>query len=91
MSLSQVPIPLDRASKECYDALVLKRTTMTNDNLEEVVSRCVVDVVARKVHIYSDHGNDRVVECESVDEFMNVLDYVRSHVNEDILFYSDAL
>ena len=64
---------------------------MANDNSEEVVSRCVVDVISRKVHIYSDHGNNRVVECESVDEFINVLDYVRVHVNEDIVFYSDPV
>lgn len=63
---------------------------MTNDNSKEVVTRCVVDVIARKVHIYSDYGNDRVVECESVDEFMNVLNYVRSNVNEDMLFYSNS-
>lgn len=58
---------------------------------EEFLSRCVVDIISRKIHIYSDQGNERTVECESVDEFMNVLGFIKSQVKENIVFYSELL
>ena len=55
---------------------------------QEMLSRCVVDTLARKFYLYSDQGGERVVECETIDQFMNVLEVVRSQVNEDSLAYS---
>jgi len=55
---------------------------------QEMLSRCVVDTLARKFYLYSDQGGERVVECETVDQFMNVLEVVRSQVKEDSLAYS---
>lgn len=56
---------------------------------QEFLNRCVVDTIARKFYLYSSEGNERVVECEDVDQFMNVLKVVRSQVNEDQLAYSN--
>lgn len=56
---------------------------------EQFLSRCVVDTLARKFYLYSDQGDERVVECETVEQFMNVLDVVRSQLDEDTLAYSD--
>lgn len=53
-----------------------------------MLSRCVVDTLARKFYLYSDQGGERVVECETIDQFVNVLEVVRSQVNEDSLAYS---
>ena len=55
---------------------------------EEMLSRCVVDTLARKFYLYSDKGGERVVECENVDQFMNVLEVVRTQVSDDCLAYS---
>jgi hypothetical protein len=66
---------------------VINQTTMTA-NTEEFLSRCVVDTLARKFYLYSSDGNERVVECETVDQFMNVLEVVRTQVDEDMLAYS---
>jgi hypothetical protein len=55
---------------------------------QEMLSRCVVDTLARKFYLYSDQGGERVVECETIDQFVNVLEVVRSQVNEDSLAYS---
>ena len=46
---------------------------------DECLSRCVVDTVQRKVHLYSDEGDAKTVECETVEEFMNVLRFVRDN------------
>jgi hypothetical protein len=57
-------------------------------NTEEFLTRCVVDTLARKFYLYSSDGDERVVECETVDQFMNVLGVVRTQVDEDMLAYS---
>jgi hypothetical protein len=56
---------------------------------EEILSRCVVDTLARKFYLYSSEGSERVVECESIEQFMNVLELVRTQVSEDCLAYSN--
>jgi hypothetical protein len=56
---------------------------------EEFLTRCVVDTLARKFYLYSNQGNERVVDCESVEQFMNVLEVVRTQLDEDTLIYSN--
>jgi hypothetical protein len=56
---------------------------------EELLSRCVVDTLARKFYLYSSEGKEKVVECETIDQFMNVLEVVRTQVSEDCLAYSN--
>ena len=56
---------------------------------EEFLSRCVVDTLARKFYLYSTEGKEKIVECETVDQFMNVLEVVRTQVSEDCLAYSN--
>ena len=60
-------------------------------NTEEYLSRCVVDTLARKFYLYSSEGGERVVECETVEQFMNVLEVVRTQVDEETLVYSNPL
>lgn len=56
---------------------------------EEFLTRCVVDTLARKFYLYSSEGSEKVVECQTVDQFMNVLEVVRTQVNTDNLVYSN--
>jgi hypothetical protein len=56
---------------------------------EEFLSRCVVDTLARKFYLYSSEGEEKLVECETVDQFMYVLELVRSQVSDDCLAYSN--
>ena len=58
-------------------------------NTEEYLSRCVVDTLARKFYLYSSEGGEKVVECETVEQFMNVLEVVRTQVDEETLVYSN--
>ena len=58
---------------------------------DEYVTRCVVDPVKRSVYLYSNEGDEKVVECETVDLFMNVLEFVRATCSEDVLSYSNPL
>ena len=56
---------------------------------DEFLTRCVVATLARKFYLYSSEGGEKVVECETVDQFMNVLDVVRSQLDEETLVYSN--
>ena len=58
---------------------------------DEVLTRCVVDPVSRKFFLYSSDGNERVVECETVDQFMGVLELCRDLLGNDVLKYADPL
>lgn len=51
--------------------------------MEESLSRCVVDFVSKKVYIYSDQGNQKTVVCETSEEFMNVLKFLKTQLTED--------
>lgn len=55
---------------------------------QEFLTRCVVDTLARKFYLYSSEGSEKVVECETVEQFMNVLEVVRDQLDEDTLVYS---
>lgn len=53
----------------------------------DVLNKVVVDLEKRKFYLYSDEGNERVVECETTEEFMNVLKLCREMLDEDTLKY----
>jgi hypothetical protein len=57
----------------------------------EYLSRCVVDPIKRTVYLYSSEGSEKQVTCETVDEFMNVLEFVRATVDEETLSYANPL
>lgn len=59
---------------------------------DEYLTRCVVDTSKRTFNLYSNLGTEKVVGCENMNEFMNVLSFVRSMLDEtDELVYADPL
>ena len=58
---------------------------------DEYLTRCVVDPMNRKFFIYSSEGDERVVDCETIDQFMSVLDLVRSQCADDVIAYVNPL
>ena len=58
---------------------------------DEYLTRCVVDPVKRTVYLYSNEGSEKQVTCDTVDEFMNVLEFVRATVDEETLSYANPL
>jgi hypothetical protein len=58
---------------------------------DEFLTRCVVDPLKRTVYLYSSDGNEKQVSCETVEQFMNVLAFVRETVGEDTLSYANSL
>ena len=58
---------------------------------DEYLTRCVVDPVKRTVYLYSDEGTTKEVVCDTVEEFMNVLEFVRATLDENVLSYANPL
>ena len=58
---------------------------------DEYLSRCVIDPIKRTVYLYSNEGAEKQVTCDTVEEFMNVLEFVRATVDEETLSYANPL
>jgi hypothetical protein len=58
---------------------------------DEYLTRCVVDPVKRTIYLYSSEGDEKQVTCETVEEFMSALDFVRSTVDAETLSYANPL
>lgn len=55
------------------------------------LARCVVNPMDRKFYLYSDEGDEKVVDCETMEQFFSVLEVVRKDCPKDMLSYSDPL
>ena len=58
---------------------------------DDWLSKCVIDPSKRKVYLYSEDGEKRTVDCDTVQEFMNVLNFVRATASEDMISYAEPL
>ena len=58
---------------------------------EDYLTRCVADPVKRKFYLYSEQGDEKVLDCETVDQFMSVLELCRAVLDEDTLAYANPL
>jgi hypothetical protein len=56
---------------------------------QECVEGIVIDLCTRTFLLLSDQGSERLVECDTVEEFMNVLEVVTSNLNPDQIEYAD--
>ena len=56
--------------------------------MEEYIDSVVIDMSQRKFTLFSTEGSEKVVECESYDQFMNVFKVVRDKVDEEMIFYT---
>ena len=77
---------LDALAEIPYNTKVINGTPMSNT---ECVQGIVIDVCTRSFLLLSDEGNEKMVECETVNEFMNVLEVVTANLDEDQIEYAD--
>ena len=55
------------------------------------VVKTIVDICSRSFKIVSDEGYIQLVQCESVQEFMDVLKVCQEFMDEDMLVYSEII
>ena len=58
---------------------------------DEYLMKCVVDPAKRSFYLYSNEGEEKVVECDTVEQFMDVLEVGRDTCPEGRLIYAEPL
>ena len=56
---------------------------------EEFVQGIVIDVCTRSFLLLSDQGDQKFVECDNIDQCMNVMEVVTANLNEDQIEYAE--
>jgi len=57
----------------------------------ENVSNILIDVCKRTVIVLGNEGDTRLVECETINEFMNVLKIIDKHIDPEMVLYAKPL
>tara|TARA_B100001093_G_scaffold105830_1_gene98169 strand:- start:11873 stop:12070 length:198 start_codon:yes stop_codon:yes gene_type:complete len=60
-------------------------------NAETYVENVVIDICNRSFLVTSDNNDERMVECDSVREFMDVLEVCTAHLEEDQILYTEPV
>ena len=55
------------------------------------VVKTIVDICSRSFKIVSDEGYIQLVQCESAEEFMDVLQVGNDFLDEDMLVFSEII
>ena len=55
------------------------------------VVKTIVDICSRTFKIVSDEGYIQLVQCETIQEFMDVLEVCQEFMDEDMLVYSEII
>lgn len=57
---------------------------------EQLLESVAIDVCTRSVLLTADDGSEKIVECDTVDEFMNVIEFVRAIVPDEQVVYAEV-
>lgn len=57
--------------------------------VQECVQGIVIDVCSKSFLLLSDHGSTKEVNCNTTEEFMNVLEVVTSNLEPEQIEYAD--
>jgi len=58
---------------------------------EQLLESVAIDVCTRSVLLTADDGSEKMVECDTLDEFMNVLEFCKDILDEDTLAFANPL
>jgi len=57
--------------------------------MDDVVNRTIIDVCTRSFLIISDDGEERMITCETAEQFMNVMEVVNKLLDPERIEYSN--
>ena len=55
------------------------------------VVKTIIDICSRSFKIVSDEGHIQLVQCETPEEFMDVLEVFQEFCDDDMLIYSEII
>ena len=56
---------------------------------DDVVNRTIIDVCTRSFLIISDDGEERMITCETTEQFMDVMEVVNKLLDPERIEYSN--
>jgi hypothetical protein len=56
-------------------------------NIEECVKSILIDINSHNFLLMSDQGNQKFIECDTIDQFLNVLKVVKDNLSDDQIEY----
>ena len=57
--------------------------------MDDIVNRTIIDVCTRSFLIISDGGEERMITCETTEEFMDVMEVVNKLLDPERIEYSN--
>ena len=57
--------------------------------MEDFVFEVIVDICARTFKLKSETGDDKIIACEDIDEFMRVLEVCDKMLEPEMIVYAD--
>jgi|TARA_Y100000004_G_scaffold110236_1_gene123713 hypothetical protein len=60
------------------------------DTTEKFLKEVVIDLCTRTFLLISDDGEEKIVECETTDQFMNVLEVCTSKLSPEEIVYAEV-
>lgn len=75
--------------KERKSKFQKQKDMQVKDEGEEYLVKCVVDMFNKKFYLYSDQGTKKVVDCQSIDQFLALLSVVREFLTDDTIGYTE--
>jgi hypothetical protein len=58
---------------------------------DEYITRCVVDVPRRSIHLYSSEGDEKSVTCDTIEEFMRIHDACRKVMTHELVYADPSI
>ena len=56
---------------------------------DDFINRTIIDVCNRSFLLISDDGEERLITCETTEQFMDVLEVVTNQADPDLIEYTD--
>tara|TARA_X000000368_G_scaffold375705_1_gene328274 strand:+ start:265 stop:453 length:189 start_codon:yes stop_codon:yes gene_type:complete len=57
--------------------------------MDDIVNRTIIDVCTRSFLIISDGGEERMITCETTEQFMDVMEVVNKLLDPERIEYSN--
>ena len=57
--------------------------------MDDIVNRTIIDVCTRSFLIISDDGEERMITCETTEQFMDVMEVVNKLLDPERIEYSN--
>ena len=64
-------------------------TIMYSHEMDDFVYEVVVDICSRTFLLKSDKGDNKIIVCEDIDEFMRVLEVCDQMIMPEMIVYAD--